>query len=247
MSDSRRRYERIAEELRADIASGTYAVGQRLPSERDLALRFKVSRPSVREATIALELDGLVEVRYGSGVHVVATVPTNGVAGITDFGPFELLEARRALEGETCALAAQRMTHEQLAELTVLVAEMRTENEHDVAQSEDADRRFHELIAEATGNSALLAAVKTLWTARQRSPQYKLLSHKVRAKGVKPRIDEHNRIVAALKRKDADGARTAMRDHLARVIDELLKATEAEAHERTAAEIAEKRRKYTTA
>src|SRR4051812_46257844 len=98
MRDSRRRYEKIAEELRADIASGTYAVGQRLPSERELAQRFKVSRPSVREATIALELDGLVEVRYGSGVYIVARLPKGGVAGITDFGPFELLEARRAIE-----------------------------------------------------------------------------------------------------------------------------------------------------
>jgi DNA-binding FadR family transcriptional regulator len=246
MSDSRRRYERIAEELRADIANGTYGVGQRLPSERDLAQRFKVSRPSVREATIALELDGLVEVRYGSGVHVIATTPNGGVAGVTDFGPFELLEARRAVEGETCALAAQRITADQLSELTALVAEMRDENEHNVAGSEDADRRFHELIAEATGNSALFAAVKTLWDARQRSPQYKLLSQKVRAMGVKPRIDEHTRVVAALKRKDANGARTAMRDHIARVIDGLLKATEAEAHERASAEIAEKRRKYTT-
>ena len=245
--DTRRRYEKIAEELRAEIASGTYAVGQRLPSERDLAQRFKVSRPSVREATIALELDGLVEVRYGSGVHVIATVPKGGVAGITDFGPFELLEARRAIESEACALAAKRIGPEQLSELTSLISEMRDENEHNVAQSEDADRRFHELIAESTGNSALFAAVKTLWDARQRSPQYKLLSHKVRAMGVKPRIDEHTRVVDALKRGDSSGARTAMRDHLARVIDELLKATEVEALERASAEIAEKRRKYTTA
>jgi DNA-binding FadR family transcriptional regulator len=245
--DTRRRYERIAEELRADIARGTYPVGQRLPSERELAQRFKVSRPSVREATIALELDGLVEVRYGSGVHVVATVPNGGVVGVTDFGPFELLEARRAIESEACALAAKRIGAEQLSELTSLISEMREENEHNVAQSEDADRRFHELIAESTGNSALFAAVKTLWDARQRSPQYKLLSHKVRAMGVKPRIDEHTRVVDALKRGDSNGARTAMRDHLARVIDELLKATEAEAHERATAEIAEKRRKYTTA
>jgi len=245
--DTRRRYERIAEELRADIAGGAYPVGQRLPSERDLAQRFKVSRPSVREATIALELDGLVEVRYGSGVHVIATVPKGGVAGVTDFGPFELLEARRAIESEACALAARRIGPEQLSELTSLISEMREENEHNVAQSEDADRRFHELIAESTGNSALFSAVKTLWDARQRSPQYKLLSQKVRAMGVKPRIDEHTRVVDALQHGDASGARTAMRDHLARVIDELLKATEAEALERASAEIAEKRRKYTTA
>lgn len=245
MSDSRRRYEKIAEEMRADIASGTYAVGQRLPSERDLALRFKVSRPSVREATIALELDGLVEVRYGSGVYVIATLPKGGVAGVTDFGPFELLEARRVIESETCALAAKRITPEQLSELTALVSEMREENEHNVALSEDADRRFHELIAESTGNSALSAAVATLWDARQRSPQYKLLSQKVRAMGVKPRIDEHTRVVDALKRGDANGARKAMQDHLTRVIDGLLKATESEAIERASAEIEEKRRKYT--
>ncbi len=212
-----------------------------------MALRFKVSRPSVREATIALELDGLVEVRYGSGVHVIAMVPNGGVAGITDFGPFELLEARRAIEAETCALAAKRITPEQLSELTSLVGEMRDENEHNVAQSEDADRRFHELIAESTGNSALSAAVKTLWAARQRSPQYKLLSQKVRAMGVKPRIDEHTKVVDALKRGDSNGARMAMRDHLARVIDGLLKATEVDALERASAEIAEKRRKYTSA
>jgi DNA-binding FadR family transcriptional regulator len=245
--DTRRRYERIAEELRAEIARGVHAVGQRLPSERDLAQRFKVSRPSVREATIALELDGLVEVRYGSGVHVVATLPRGGVVGITDFGPFELLEARRVIESETCALAAKRITPEQLSELTSLVDEMKEENEHNVAQSEDADRRFHELIAESTGNSALSAAVKSLWDARQRSPQYKLLSRKVRAMGVKPRIDEHMKVLAALERGDASGARNAMRDHLARVIDGLLEATEAEAHEKASAEIAEKRRKYNSA
>jgi GntR family transcriptional repressor for pyruvate dehydrogenase complex len=65
--------------------------------------------------------------------------------------------------------------------------------------------------------------------------------------GVKPRIDEHTKVVDALKRGDSNGARTAMRDHLARVIDGLLKATEVEALERASAEIAEKRRKYTTA
>src|SRR6187397_761308 len=128
LKDTRRRYERIAEELRAEIARGTFPVGQRLPSERDLAQRFKVSRPSVREATIALELDGLVEVRYGSGVHVIATVPNGGVVGVTDFGPFELLEARRAIESEACALAAKRITPEQLSELKSLIGEMKEEN-----------------------------------------------------------------------------------------------------------------------
>lgn len=244
MSDNRRRYEKIAEQLAEEIRDERYRVGQRLPSERELAQRFKVSRPVVREAIIALELDGLVEVRYASGIHVVATEPKGGKAGVTDFGPFEVLEARRLIEAETCALAAQRIQPEQLEQLSSLINEMREENEHDVVRSEDADRRFHELIAEATDNSALLAGVKMLFDAKIRSPQYLLLSQKVRALGVKPRIDEHTRIFDALKRGDPNAARQAMRDHIGRVIDTLLSATEVEALERTKAEIDLKRRRY---
>src|SRR6185436_2111595 len=105
----------------------------------------------------------------------------------------------------------------QLAVLGELLAEMKSENEHDVVLSEDADRRFHELIAEATQNSGMIAAVKLLWDAKARSPQNRLLSAKVRATGVKPRIDEHTAILKALKQRDADAARSAMREHLTRV------------------------------
>src|SRR5690348_1481108 len=102
----RRLYEKIAQTIAADIASGKFAVGQRLPSERDLAQALDVSRPTVREAIIALELDGLVDVRMGSGVYVLHQRPPAGQAPDRDIGPFELLEARRAIEGESCALAA---------------------------------------------------------------------------------------------------------------------------------------------
>ncbi len=72
---SKRLYEQVADQLSARIAAGTYIVGERLPSERDLAAAFGVSRPTVREAVIALELDGLVEVKTGSGVYVIARAP----------------------------------------------------------------------------------------------------------------------------------------------------------------------------
>jgi DNA-binding FadR family transcriptional regulator len=166
---------------------------------------------------------------------------------VTDVGPFELLEARRAIEGEACALAAQRIDDTQLAKLADLVAEMRTENEHDVVQSEDADRRFHELIAASTQNSAMIAAVQMLWDARARSPQYRSLTAKVRASGVKPRVDEHTTILKALRQRDPDTARAAMRDHLGRVIDALLKATEVQELERAKAQAAEQRKRYTGA
>src|SRR5204863_5458346 len=143
------------------------------------------------------ELDGLVEVRLGSGVYVTARLPRGGQAGEMDVGPFELLEARRAIEGETCALAAVLISDEQLDELQRLVEEMQAENSRDVVMSEDADRRFHILIAAATQNSAMVAAVQMLWDARARSPQTQSLSIKAHAAGVIPRIDEHAAILTA--------------------------------------------------
>lgn len=228
MPDSQRLYERLAQALAGAIARGEYPVGQRLPSERELAHTFNVSRATVREAMIALELDGVVDVRTGSGVYVTHAMPPGGALGARDVGPFELLEARRAIESEVCAMAAARITDEQLTQLAELIAEMRSENEHDVELSEAADRRFHELIALATENSSMLAVVQMLWDTRTRSPQSKSMDAKVRAVGIKPHIDEHIAIVNALERRDPEAARSAMRQHLTRVLAATLRATETE-------------------
>jgi DNA-binding FadR family transcriptional regulator len=197
MAEPRRLYEQISQQLAKAIASGEYELGQRLPSERELAQSFGVSRPTVREAIIALELDGLVEVRLGSGVYVTSTQPPSGTERVKDIGPFELLEARRAIEGEAAALAAVRIDDEQLKQLSELIAEMRDDNRHnEILMSEEADRRFHELIASSTQNSGLIAAVQMLWDARARSPQSHSLDDKGRARGLKPPIEEHAAIVA---------------------------------------------------
>lgn len=239
--DGRRLYERVSRDLAARIAAGEYPVGRRLPAERVLAQSYGVSRPTVREAVIALELDGLVEVRMGSGVYVAAAAMRGEGAAEADVGPFELLEARRAIEGEACALAATRITPAELEALAGLVEEMR---EAEVGRAEDADRRFHLLIADATRNSAMRAAVEALWDARARSPQYRLLSDKAHAAGVVPRIDEHLAIVAALRGGDGAAARRAMRDHLARVLDSVLAATEVRELEQARERAAEQRRRY---
>lgn len=244
-AEPRRLYEQVASDLAGRIAGGEFKVGARLPSERDLAQSFGVSRPTIREAVIALELDGLVEVKMGSGVYVLARQPSGGKAAETDIGPFELLEARRAVEGEACALAATRMTDDIIHRLRALVDEMEDENARDVVMSEDADRRFHMTIAEATQNSAMVVAIKNLWDARSRSRQHQFLSEKVRAAGVKPRITEHAAIVEALNMRDGPAARAAMRDHLSRVIDALLEATESEAMEEARARVAAQRSRYT--
>lgn len=242
-SEVRRLYEHIAEALTARIVAGQYKVGSRLPSERDLAQAFAVSRPTIREAVIALELDGLVEVRVGAGVFVRHDRPQAGGPG-PDVGPFELLEARRIIESEICAVAAERITPDRIELLEALVAEMERQNQHDVVQSERTDRRFHETIAEATENSQLQAIMVSLWDARARSPLIRRMSLKALAAGVKPAVSEHRDILDALSRRDPAAARAAMHDHLSRVIDSLLEATEVEEVEQARARVAERRRRY---
>jgi len=239
-----RLYERVAEDISAKIVGGEYTVGRRLPSERDLAATYGVSRPTVREAMIALELDGLIEIKKGSGVYVTATGPIGGQAGQTDIGPFELLEARRAIEGEACALAASRISGEELELLESLVEEMHKENARDIVMSEDADRRFHLQIAKATQNSGFLATVEMLWDARDRSPQQQFLRDKAHAAGVKPAIDEHRAIISALREGSPDAARKAMHAHLGAVIEALLEATEVQELEKVRATVSARRQRF---
>jgi DNA-binding FadR family transcriptional regulator len=242
--ETQRLYAVIAQTLGAKIAQGEYKVGERLPSERDLAQAHSVSRPTIREAIIALEIDGLVEVRMGSGVYVTHKTPPSGTAGETDAGPFELLEARRIIESGICGLAATRISKDQVDELAAVLDEMESTLDRDVTLGEDADRRFHMLIAEATDNESLIGSVRSLWDARARSPQYRHLSTKAHAAGVVPRMDEHRAILSALRDRDPVAAQAAMQRHLSRVIDSLLTATEVEELERARVQVDEQRRRY---
>ena len=224
-TETGRLYERVAHDIAGKIAAGQHVVGQRLPSERDLAQAYSVSRPTIREAIIALELDGLVEVRVGSGVYVRSQTRRTGKPTMLGVGPFELLEARRAIEGEACALAAERMTDDDCQTLERLLEEM-IEAGDDVPTAERADWQFHLAIARITRNSAMTSAVEALWEARFASPQQQLLADKAHDAGVVPRVGEHRAILDALRTRDPAQAKTAIRLHITRVLDEIIVATE---------------------
>jgi DNA-binding FadR family transcriptional regulator len=240
----RRLYERIAEKLSKAIDRGEYQPGQRLPPERDLALRFDVGRPTVREALIALEISGYVDVRTGSGVYVLdPSRRTTRSPLALEIGPFELVEARMLFEGEAAALAASLITDEEIAGLESALVAMEDEDRQNVV-GEIADREFHVRIARATRNSAIVYVVESLWDARSASPLVARMMDKVRGAGVRPRIEEHRAVYAALAARDSGAARAAMRDHLNRVIDDLLHATEVEELEATRARVREKRERF---
>ncbi|MDH7974048.1 FadR/GntR family transcriptional regulator [Sphingomonas sp. AR_OL41] len=238
--DPRKLYQQVAAAVAEAIRRGDYVPGQRIPSERELADLHKVSRPTIREAMIALEVVGVVRSRHGSGIFVVDNpqldAPTIGL----DIGAFELTEARRLFEAEAAALAAVSIDDAEIATLEALIVDMERENDEHVS-GEHADREFHMTIARATRNSAVVDVIESLWEARNRSPLCQHMLARARAVGVVPRIDEHQTILAALRERNPKAARKAMRDHLGRVIDGLLEATESDTLERARAEVEAKR------
>src|SRR5688572_21779761 len=130
--DNRRLYRQIADQIAALIDRGEYSPGQRLPPERDLAKQLGVSRPSVREALIALEVEGFVEVRMGSGVYVTDRRGLAASKAAVDAGPFELIRARWMIESECAALAAKNATKAQLKAIEEALDEMETARDRGV-------------------------------------------------------------------------------------------------------------------
>lgn len=240
-----RLYQDLARVLLADLAAGRYAIGDRLPAERELAALHEVSRPTVREAIIALEVQGLVEVRVGSGAYVVRLPGAEEIPGF-NISAFELTEARLLVEGECAALAATQITDEELIELERLVAEIARENQ-EPGGTEKADCDFHMTLARATRNTALVEIVERFWNLRKTSPEASLLHEKARSANVKPVVDEHTAVLRALQARDPAAARAAMRIHLSAVLDSLLFATEERAVEEARRAVRAQRERYSRA
>jgi DNA-binding FadR family transcriptional regulator len=212
--DNRRLYRQIADQIAALIENGEYASGGRLPPERDLARQLGVSRPSVREALIALEVEGYVDVRVGSGVYVSRALPVAKAGALSvETGPFELIRARSLIEGECAALAAKSATKAQVRAMDEALEAMHADREGRGDPLVN-DRLFHLRVAEGSGNSALALAVQTLWDQRM-GPLFLRLEHHFDSPelwGVA--IREHRDILSAIQKRDAAGARAAMRRHM---------------------------------
>ena len=214
--ENQRLYRQIADQLTVLIESGEFARGSRLPSERDLAVQLGVSRPSVREALIALEIEGKVEVRVGSGIFVAAPHPVPVVEDTEAPGPFEHLRARWLLEGEIAAEAAKNAEPDDLVPIRASIAEMHSLIRRNL-DMDPVDREFHLCIARATHNSALVPVVQELWD-RGRGAIWKRMEHHFQTPELKmAALRDHRVILDAMESADARGARAAMRQHLDRV------------------------------
>jgi len=222
--ENRRLYRQIANQISRLIDSGEYQPGVRLPAERLLATQLKVSRPTVREALIALEVEGWVDIRGGTGVFVLERngAPPSGAAPLAVLshattlpppGPFEVLYARDLVEPEVAALAAKHASPETIALMARALGDMVCCSVSDPRHVE-FDHQFHFSLAEASGNGALVQTMEALWIMRV-NPLYIRLQDHFHNEAVWQRaIIEHREILEAVKRGDAKAARAAMHRHL---------------------------------
>ena len=219
--EPQRLYRQIAEQLRQLMASGEFALGSRLPAERDLAVQLGVSRPSVREALIALEVEGMIEVRTGSGIYVRQNSTAKPIAAPAElddntpanWGPLEVMSARIVVEAEVAALAA---THAKKADLKAIkngLQQMKLEAARDEVPRQ-GDEAFHEAIAQACGNSVLLDTVQRYWMARNGPLFERLGDYFEHPASWQTAIAEHQEVMHAIEARDSSAARKAMQKHL---------------------------------
>lgn len=219
--ESSRLYRQIAEQLRGLIVGGEFAAGSRLPAERDLAKQLGVSRPSVREALIALEVEGWVEVRTGSGIYVQegpkrrGQAPRNGHgqdAG-AEWGPLQVMQAREVVEAEVAALAARHARKAHIAAMGGALAHMREQAQAGI-EPREGDEAFHTAIAQACGNEVLSDTVRSYWSARHGPLFSRLGDYFENPASWSAALVEHAAVLEAIRAHDAQGARDAMQLHL---------------------------------
>ena len=197
------------------ISANEFKIGDRLPAERDLCLALGVSRPSLREALIALEIEKMVEIRSGSGIYVLRESPLLEIQPVhrASLSPFDVIRARFFLEGEMAAEAARNASTQQITHLSECLENLKNsplETQIIVV----ADRAFHLAIAQASGNSAYVLLLETLWKHRTTPLYYQLEDHFLSAAVWQISKYEHETIYTAIAAKDADAARAAMQAHI---------------------------------
>jgi GntR family transcriptional regulator, transcriptional repressor for pyruvate dehydrogenase complex len=208
-------YQGVARQIERQILDGVLRPGDKLPPERELAERFEVSRSAVRDAIRTLEMIGLLEPRHGEGTVVRDLSPDSLVSPLASMLVrrhelvAELLDVRKMLEPPLAARAALRASEQEVADLEDILRRQRGKLlEGELAIEEDSE--FHYAIAQAAKNSVVLKVLDVLMDLLRKTREQSLQVQGRRRKS----FAGHRRILAAIKRRDAAAAESAMRRHL---------------------------------
>jgi GntR family uxuAB operon transcriptional repressor len=231
-----RRYVQVAQQILQQVTRGEATPGDRLPSDRDLALQFEVSRATVREALLALELLGVVAARHGEGVYFTEPLGSIGrrFGSPLDVPPGELLETRAEIEPVIAALSAGRMDRHRLSNLYDLVDESAALVD-DVERLPDFVRlglRFHSELAPGCGNR-VLADIGCQLTNLEAHPLWALVNQLcMRTRDARQgQVLEHREILDAIDRQDDAAASVAMTAHLNALMGQIFGTTRRPAHQ----------------
>jgi DNA-binding FadR family transcriptional regulator len=221
-------YEQVAERMRIDIRTGQFAPESRLPSERELAARFGVGRPAVREAIGALQNEGLVLTRRNSGTYVcadalqrLASAPAAGAApSDADFSPTSALDVRAVLEPAIARRAAMNAQRDEIAEHYLAQMDSLTDVT-DAAQRalwNDSDRLFHRQLAVMTGDALFVKIADEVSKAMNQPLWKRLKDDAIYDIGrVRLYVSEHRLIYEAIVNGDGDAAAFYVEQHIMRV------------------------------
>lgn len=223
-------YEIIFQKIQTEITAGILKAGEKLPPERELAVKYGVSRTSIREALRLLELSDFVEIRHGDGTFI----KTNGyqtiqqqltsVALKTDQTTlYEMLELRLILESQCAALAALRATGQDIEKIARTLEAMKNTDDEEIGIQADLD--FHMAIAEAANNSVLAQLISS-FASHMRSTIEVTRKHRLSSKKNYARtLEEHRAIFIAISRGESDRAKGLMEDHIRTIRQELSELT----------------------
>lgn len=242
MKDSSRIYHKVVEEILKLVDSDSFSVGCRLPSERELALKFGVSRACVREAQVVLEAQGRLTVKPGSGAYIFSENDTR-TNKLPSPKCFELVEAHGLFEAEVAALAAPLITDEIIKELerlaSIIVGKVKTEMYPD-----EAIVAFYNLIARATNNHAIVLMIESMWKMKPSDKYAQGFHQRVynqRSSGLE---DEYQAILDALKKRQSVQARRAVQEHFSYMMKALIKASEFDAYQEMQRKISKTRTRF---
>lgn len=210
-----RLYLKAARRIAALIAEARLEPGARLPSEADLAETLHVSRATIREAVVALDVSGVVRLRRNASAVVRdPTARLIDTAFHREGGPFEILSVRRLIEPESARLAAEKATPAECDAMEAAIERMLDENQAGF-QTEHGDRDFHLEIAKAAGNSVLAGVVSDLWRMRQQGRLWSILDQLSDIATRRSRaVYEHMRILEAIRARAPERAAEAMTAHI---------------------------------
>lgn len=219
----------VAEWVLEQIRSQVYPEGAKLPSEREIAQTLGMSRPPVREALSALQIAGIVEIRPGDGTYVRSATPANEMVSDTlavleeTESPFEVMQARRLLEEGIIRIAATQATDEDVERLKQVLKRMKDAvARNNLSRYFQANREFHLAIASATQNSVLQGLLRSLLVYEEKKLwQESIQRYLSDPDHIKEYVIRHQRLLQAIKERDADRAVHEMKEHFSGTVEEV--------------------------